>query len=133
MSQTILCTIDFSPQSKHTLRCAAQLADDLRAHLTILYAYRLIKVKNEEIFETKKKIEEEATAKFSALESELLKNFTITYDFKKEVGFVTDRIEAHTKEKPLGFIVLNKSMRENYIESFDEFVDTLSVPAIIVP
>jgi K+-sensing histidine kinase KdpD len=133
MSQTILCTIDFSPQSKHTLMCAAQLADHLQAHLTILYTYRLIKVKNEEIFETKKKLEEDACAKFLALETELLKNFTITYDFKKEVGFFTDRIEAHTKDKSLGFIVLNKSMREGYIESFDEFVETLSVPTIIVP
>jgi len=132
MSKTILCTIDFSASSRHTLQCAVSLAKDLQAHLTVLYTYRLIRVKNEEVVEGKKKIEAAAALNFAAIE-EVLRGEGISYDFKTEVGFVVDRIEAFAKESSLGFVVIDKNMNVNNKEAFDELIEHLQVPVVIVP
>ena len=133
MSKTILCTIDFSQSSRQTLRCAATLARDLQAHLTILYTYRLIRVKNDEVFERKKKIEEEAAQNFITIEKELLKDIGISYDFKTEVGFVADRVEAYGRKNPIGFLVIDKNMTVDSKEAFDELMENMQVPMVIVP
>jgi len=133
MSNTILCTVDFSASSKRVLQCAANLAKDLHVHLTILYTYRLIVNKNEEVFQSKKKIEEEAARNFALLEMEMLNNTGISYDFKTEIGFVGDRIEAHARKTPLDFIVIDKNMREESKETFDDLVGNTRVPMVIVP
>lgn len=133
MSKAILCTIDFSESSKQALRCAAALARDLRTHLTILYTYRLIREKNVEIFKRKKEIEEEATLNFLAIEKELLKDLGISYDFKTEVGFVADRVEAYAEKTPISFLVIDKNMAADSKETFDELMESTQVPMVIVP
>ncbi|HEY8934102.1 MAG TPA: universal stress protein [Cyclobacteriaceae bacterium] len=133
MSKPILCTIDFSESSRQTMKCAATLARDLHAHLTILYTYRLIRVKNDEVFERKKKIEERAAQNFIAIEEELLKDLGISYDFKTEVGFVADRVEAYTRKTPIGFLVIDKNMTVESKETFDELMENMQVPMVIVP
>jgi hypothetical protein len=133
MLRTILCTIDFSPSSKQVVKCAADLALDLQAHLTVLYTYRLMVVKNDEAFEGKRMIEESAVKNFALMEKEILTGLDITYDFKTEVGFVTDRIEAHARESKLGFIVIDRNMSINSKEAFDELVENVPVPMVIVP
>jgi len=81
----------------------------------------------------KKIIEDEATRNFGALESELLAGTGIDYEFKPEVGFVADRVEEHAKKKGIGFLVMGKSMRDGSKESFDDLVENLRVPLVIVP
>jgi len=114
------------------LQCAASLAKELRAHLTVLYTYRLI-TRNEEVFQSKKKIEEEAAKNFATLEDNMLKDMGISYDFKTEVGFVSDRIEAHARKTPLGFLVIDKNMTIESRETFDDLVENMRVPMVIVP
>lgn len=133
MQKTILCTIDFSEFSRHTLDCAANLARELDAHLTILFAYRLVHVKNTEAFERKLQIEKKALLDFSTLENEVLKDKGISYDFKAEVGFVADRIEALSKRTQLGYVVIDRNMSMATRETFDDLVKSISVPMIIVP
>jgi len=132
MKNEILCTTDFSEASKNALRWSIDLAKRLHSHITILYTYRLIK-QNEAAIPMKKKMEEEAQANFSELERELLVGNGITYDFKTEVGFVADRVEEHAKKKDVGFLVMGKSMTIGSKEGFEELMEHLQVPLIIVP
>lgn len=109
------------------------MARHMRAHLSILYTYRLIQPRSGEVVMMKKVIEQEARDKFQKLEKELLVNQGITYDFKTEVGFVSDRIEDHAKKNPLDFVVMDKTMKSNSNESLDELMEHIHVPMLLVP
>ncbi|HET9053547.1 MAG TPA: universal stress protein [Cyclobacteriaceae bacterium] len=129
----ILCTIDFSPSTRHSLEWAVSIARQLSAHLSILYAYRLIQPRTGEIIHLKKDIEQEARQKFEALEKQYLSGEGISYDFKIEVGFVSDRIEDRVKKNTLDFVVINKTMHTSSQESFEELMDHVQVPVLVVP
>lgn len=81
----------------------------------------------------KKAIEQEALQKFEALEKEYLQDKGISYDFKIEVGFVTDRIEDRVKKNSLDFVIMDKTMRSNSNESFEELIEHIHVPMLLVP
>ncbi len=132
MTKGILCTTDFSDSSKEALKCSICLAMTLGAHLTILFTYRLFKQYGE-VIAMKRKIEEDAWHNFNLLEKELLAGRAISYDFKTEVGFVTDRVEEHNKKNSIGFLVMGKSMTTLNKETFDDLVAHLHIPLVIVP
>lgn len=131
--KTILCTIDFSKSTRHSLEWAVAMAHHLRAHLSILYTYRLIQARSSEIFNQKKTIEQEALKKFEILEKQCLLEQGISYDFQIEVGFVSDRIEDHAKKNHINFVIMDKTMRSNSNESFDDLVEHIHVPMLLVP
>lgn len=133
MTKGILCTTDFSASSRNAVEWAVSLAQHLKAPLTILHTYRLIRGHNGEVVQMKRKMEEEARQKFSVLEAETLKDKGISYNFKIEVGFVADRIEEHSRKNPLSFLVMDKSMSTGNKESFDELVKQAQIPLVIVP
>jgi hypothetical protein len=132
MADGILCTTDFSGSSKEALKWSIGQAQKTHCHLTVLYAYRLLK-QTGEVIAMKRKIEEEASTNFAALEKELLSGTGISYDFKSEVGFVADRVEAYAKKNQVSFLVMGKSMTTQNKETFDELVDKLKIPLVIVP
>jgi hypothetical protein len=76
---------------------------------------------------------EEGLRKFKAVEKEFLEGSGISYDFKVEVGFVDDRIEEHMKINKISFLVMAKNMSVRNRESFDELVENLRAPLVIVP
>lgn len=131
--KTILCTVDFSESTRHTLEWAVSLARHMRAHLSILYTYRLIQPRSGEILNIKKIIELEAKQKFEILDTEYLQRTGISYDFKVEVGFVSDRIEDRAKNNALDFLVMDKTIRSNSNESFEELLEHIHVPMLLVP
>jgi nucleotide-binding universal stress UspA family protein len=133
MTKSILCTTDFSEASKRALVWAIDFSKKEGSDLTILYTYRLTKNVSEELVSWKKKIEEEAKNKFFAFEREFLKEIGIKYEFKIEVGFVTDRIEDHVKKNPLRFIVIDRSMCARNKETFDDLLENINVPVVIIP
>jgi hypothetical protein len=65
--------------------------------------------------------------------TQYLKGLGIKYEFKIEVGFVADRIEDHAKKNHLRFIVIDKSMCTRSKESFEELIENINVPVVIVP
>ncbi len=130
MSGDILCAIDFSDASRETVRWAADLARQLNSHLTILYVYRLNHA-NGQAIALKRSIEKEAMTRFADLENELLKGQGVPYDFKAEVGFVSDRVEFYTKTRPVRFLVIER--RPGNREQLDDLMANVSVPLIIVP
>lgn len=105
----------------------------MRAHLSILYTYRLNQPRSGEVVMMKKVIEQEAKQKFQKLETELLIDQGISYDFKIEVGFISDRIEDHAKRNSLDFVVMDKTMKLNSNESFEELMEHIHVPMLVVP
>lgn len=133
MTATILCTVNFSDSSKHALQWAIDLARQLKAHITILYTYRLIKSKQGETVGMKRRIEEEALKNFETLEHEFLAGQNISYDFRVEVGFVNDRVEQLVQKTNINFLVMDREMSSNNKESFDELVEQIRIPLVIVP
>lgn len=133
MAKTILCTIDFSDSSKQAVEWAVTIARQLKAHLTVLYTYRLLHARNGEVLQLKKKMEDDAQQHFVQLEKDLLRDKGITYDFRTEVGFVSDRIEDHAKKNNLNFLVMDKNISTKSKENFDELMEHLNVPTLLVP
>jgi len=136
MISTILCTIDFTDASKDALRWAVNISRQLKTHLTVLYVYRLLNgepVKNGQAVQMKRKLEEDAKTKFASLEKEVLEGQGVVYDFITEVGFVTDRIADHAKNKSVRFLVMDKNMGAGSRESYDELIKHIDVPLVIVP
>lgn len=134
MSNSILCVIDFSNSSRKALEWAVMSATSNQSHLTILFPYRLTRLPfGESAVAMKRKIEEEANKNFGVLETEFLKGSKVSYDFKTEVGFLSDRVEEHAKRNPLSFVVIDKNVRSINRESFDDLVEHANVPVVIVP
>jgi len=134
MTLSILCVIDFSDSSRNALQWAADNARTYQLHLTVLYSYRLNHVRHgESIVALRKKIEDEANQNFKILENDLLLNRHISYDFKTEVGFIADRVEEHSKNHPINFLVIDKNIRTSNKESFDDLMEHMQVPLVIIP
>jgi nucleotide-binding universal stress UspA family protein len=133
MTDGILCTIDFSDSSREALKWSIELAAKLNCHLSVLYTYRLFNKQNGEVSLLKRRIEEDALKNFGVLEKELLKEKGIDYDFKTEVGFVDDRIEDHTKKNKISFLVIGKGIVLRNKETFDELLNQLQAPLVIIP
>jgi hypothetical protein len=134
MQLSILCVIDFSESSKKALQWAIANANAHKSHLTVLYPYRLTRAQyGESAIAMRKKIEDEALKNFGLLEKDLLLNGKISYDFKSEVGFLADRVEEHTKNHPVSFMVIDKNIRAGNKESFDDLVENTQIPLVIIP
>jgi len=129
----ILCVVDFSESSGRAVEWAAQMAQTTHAHVTVLHTFRLIQFKNGEVFAMKKRKEEEALIQFSAIENKLLYGKKISYDFKAEVGFITDRIESYASRNSILFLVIDKSICERNKESFEELLKNIHIPLVIIP
>lgn len=133
MNKEIICTIDFSDSSKEALKWSVSLAALLKSHLTILYTYRLLNSYNGEAVQIKKKIEENAFQNFAALKKDILEGHDISYDFKVEVGFVSNRVKHYANKHGVSFLVMGNKMNASNKESFDELAENLQVPLVIVP
>jgi hypothetical protein len=125
--------MDFKEASNYALKFATSLALETQAHLTLLYTYRLFPGSYEEPFERKKKIEENAIKNFAVVENDFLKTRGITYDFKIEVGFVADRVEALCRKNQISFVIVGKDMITKSREAFEELIQNMNVPIIIAP
>jgi len=130
---SILCTVDFSRSSREALLWAVHLARQLNAHVRILYTYRLIQYRAGEALQLKLEIEESALQQYKLLENEILAGSGISYDFKVEIGFIADRVEDYCRKNPLNFLVTNKNIHSGGRESFDELVEHIKVPLLVVP
>lgn len=133
MTKGIICTIDFSESSKEALRWSVTLAKLLKTNLTILYTYRLLNPYDGEAVEFRKNIEENARQKFSCLEKEVLDGSGVKYEFKIEIGFISNRVKDHAKKNGVSFLVVGGKMNSTDKESFDELVENIHVPLMIVP
>lgn len=133
MTKGVLCTIDFSESSKDALRTAVSLAQLLNTKLTIIYPYRLLNTHNGEATDLKKRIEENAQSNFLSFEKDILQGANVPYEFKVEVGFVSNRVKDYAKKNGVSFLVMGNKMNSSNKESFDELAEQIQMPLIIVP
>jgi hypothetical protein len=133
MDMAIICTIDFSESSRGVLQYAVNLSKQFKCHITVLYTYRLLSGNSDEAVDMRKKTEEQAKLSFSVLEKEVLVGSGVSYDFKIEVGFVSNRVREYAKNNKVSFLVMGKKMNGSNKESFDELAANLQVPLVIVP
>jgi hypothetical protein len=133
MTKGIICTVDFSESSKGALKWSVSLARLLKTGLTVLYTYRLLNSENGEATELKEKIENNARKNFTVMEKEILSGSGVPYEFKVEVGFVSNRVKHYTKKDAVSFVVMGNKMNSSDKETFDELAETMQVPLVIVP
>ena len=129
---SILCVIDFSDSSLRAIEWSIPEARRHNLHISILYPYRLDQLrKRDEVVQSKKAIDLEALEKFERLGGSLLKEGQVSFDFHSEVGFIRDRIQEHTRKNNVVLLVMSKKIAGS--ESFQELIDEIDVPVVIVP
>jgi hypothetical protein len=133
----ILCVLDFSIDSVKVLDVAATISLETRAHLIILYPYRLLNPKKiTDVFDLKNILEGEAKKRFLVLEKQLLSK-KLSYEFYPEIGFIYDRVVFHAKKDNIGMVVIG-SQQANTINtdsgiSLHHFIQQLNIPLLLVP
>jgi len=81
----------------------------------------------------KKGIEAETQQKFLELEKLNLSKSGVTYEFKIEIGFITDRIGDYALKNDLVFVVMDKTANAGSIELLDELLKFMRVPLMLCP
>lgn len=135
MKKSILVITDFSESSKCVFGWTVKLCLQMQCDLLILHTYRLTnKNIHEDIIDWKRKTEAAARDEFSRIEEEVLRNCGVKYNLKVEVGFIADRVnEIISKNDDISFLVIDKLMHDRNKESFDELMETVTVPIIVTP
>jgi hypothetical protein len=105
----------------------------MRAHLSIRYAYRLLQSRGGDAFHLKRSIEDEARQKFLHIEHDHLAGKGVAYDFEIEVGFVSNLIGDYAKKNNLNLIIMDKHVNTRSGETFEELINTLQVPMLLIP
>lgn len=128
--------IDLSDSSAKVLQWAAEEALDHKADLLVVYTYRLKGLKeNDQKIALKKQLEQEAYENFAKLKASLPILDKVSYTFSPEVGFETDRLEAHMLKQPIRMMVLSNVIAKvgELHNEWTEFISRLTVPVVLVP
>jgi len=134
----ILCVVDLSESSGKVLDVAARIAIACRAHLNVLYPYRLIDYNHHgDMPSLKQRLESQAKEKFQQLKSKLVHLAEISCDFQPEIGFMSDRISAHLRRNSVDLVVIGQDQIEtsNDIRTLDlqHMIRSTQLPFVIVP
>ncbi len=138
MAKSILCAVDLTDDSRGVVEVAADMAANLKEHLTILFSYRLNQLIGDgDVFLSKKEVEDEAARKFKSFEEKLLMNGQISYEFRAEVGFLSDRLESYIRKNEVDLLVIGQQLAQNNEEvkkaGIENFLDKLKIPVLVVP
>jgi nucleotide-binding universal stress UspA family protein len=135
--KAILCALDFSEATDHVIKVALEVAAQKRTHLVVLYAYRLIQPKTQDITEYRNSMVSKARADFEAIVKRLKINGEVPYEFHSEIGFLSDRIEAYLKSNAVDMIVMSQNLAHSINEhkglTFEHFLDSTKIPVLVVP
>lgn len=80
----------------------------------------------------KKETEALAIKKFDAIEKDVLTGKHISFDFKPEVGFLTDRVEDNLGRNSPDLLVMSKNVHSTNKENFDDLVKAIKIPLVLV-
>jgi len=134
VGSSILCVIDFAEASKTALQTALDVALSTHSKLSVLYPYRLNQPRNvSDVAQWKKSIDLDATNSFNRMTSTLFKESGVTWDFKPEVGFIDDRVEAFAEKNDVGLIVMSSELSRANKDALTDMLDKLKCPLLIVP
>lgn len=131
---SILCVIDFSEDSREALEAAVKIASSSNTPLAVLYPYRLNQPRNEpDVAQWKKTLVEDANIRFKNITGQLFKEQDVSWEFKPEVGFVKDRIEAYTQKNTVSMIVISSQLFLGSNDTLGSIVNKLKCPLMIIP
>lgn len=130
---SVLCVIDFSSTSEDALRAAIPAAERNHARLMIIHPYRLNHAGSmEDQVKMKRAIEEESRQNFRKL-SHVLNDVTIPFDFRPEIGFLTDRVQEHLKKANIILLIMSRELAKASRESLMELLPQIDIPILIIP
>jgi nucleotide-binding universal stress UspA family protein len=134
----ILCVVDFGENSEKVLKVAAELAKASKAHLIVLFAYRLIDQDHGgDMNALKKRLESQAERKFQDLKSTMPCLEKVAPEFYPEVGFVVGRINAHLAKNKIDIVIIGENqVKEGNNQNngdLEKLISTSRIPFIIVP
>ncbi len=138
MAKTILCAIDLSDSSDHVVEVASKMASNLREHLTVLFSYRLNQSINEaDVFLNKKEVEKKALAKFKNFEEDFLISGITSYEFRSEIGFLSDRLDSYKKRNDIDMLIIGQHLAKVNMDhkdsGLDNFLTKLQIPILVIP
>lgn len=130
----VLCVIDFSDSSRIALQTAINIAGSTKSRLTALYPYRLNQPRSvPDVAQWKRSIDADASTSFSRMTSTLLKESDVAVEFKSEVGFINDRVEAFTQKHKVGLVVMSADLTRANKDLLLDLLVKLECPLLIVP
>lgn len=130
----VLSIIDFTEPSMESLKWASQTASKLQSHLTILYPYRLTELSRfEDVSSVKKNLDKQALKSFHAMAEPIVRDNGVSYDFRSEVGFVSDRVYSYSSKNEIMMIVLSRKVAQNSPDVLSDLLAVIPVPLVIVP
>jgi hypothetical protein len=131
----ILCAIDFSTSTLRVMEAAFGAANTNNTDVTILFVYRLVQTSGG-LTEYKKNMEAQARKNFDALVKQMRIKDLVKYEFRSEIGFLTDRIEDYVHKNAIGLIVLSQHMADTVNDhqglTLKDFIGSTKVPFLIV-
>lgn len=118
------------------MQAAVKIALEKKGKLTVVFPFRLTSIDNIKDAQSLKMSHlNAATDRFSLLE-QWCKGI-VDYEFCPEVGFVSDRIRAHTKNGNVELVVVGNGLASTISEeqtiTLKQFIAELKVPFLIVP
>ena len=126
--------IDFSEASRDALKAAVGVAGSTGSRLSVLYPYRLNQPRTvPDVATWKKSIDADANSSFNRMTINLFKDSNVLWEFKSEVGFINDRVEAFTQKHNVGLVVMSSELSKNSNEKLEGMIDKLTCPLLIVP
>jgi hypothetical protein len=133
----VLCALDFSESSPWVIRSAIEVALRHRTNLIVLFSYRLVQPFEGTIGEYRKNVESKARASFEELINKVSVQENVKYEFRSEIGFLSDRIEAYVEKNDVGVIVIGhemaNAMNDHKRMSLQQFINNIKVPILIIP
>ncbi len=138
MAKSIVCAIDLTESSKGVVEVATKLASSLKEHLTIIFSYRLNQsMVEDDVFLNKKEVEGKAMAEFKGMEEMFLINGLTSYEFRSEIGFLSDRLLAYMSKHEVDLLIIGQQLAQinaDYKkEGIENFLDKLQIPVLVVP
>lgn len=135
--KSIICALDFTKGSDKVLEVASKLARKHKAHLSVLFPYRLLPTQlSDEASTLKTRIVTEAHEKFLVLEKKFDLMGNIQYEFKTEIGFLADRVESFARKKNVDLVVLSEeqahSINDQRDRTLKEILEELKIKHLIV-
>lgn len=113
------------------------MAQQDKAHLDILFSYRLLPAElNDEASTLKNRIVTEAREKFLTLEKKFSLPGSIEYEFKIEIGFLADRVESFARKRSVDLVVLSNeqahTMNDQRGRDLKEMLEELNIRHLII-
>lgn len=132
----ILCVVDFSEATEKVLEEAANLANASKAHMIILFPYRLISQSHaDDMVSVRTTLESEAKKKFQNLKNTLQGLEKASCEFHPEIGFAAGRISAYLAKKYVDMVIIGEQQLNEGKNGSDlqNMISTSSVPLVVVP